>query len=218
MEEPETGYSLEQILRLARQKLCGREEFDLRNRHQAFAVLAQRFSLDIAFDHHDAVRYVETLVASHLRVCIKTTEDRIWSYSTYPSEPILSCAAASLLHVESMNNLVDALDSLKRMIDDGVVDIGQTEDLVSRFLWLLAKDFLVREVDAEDDVDSPSEQVLQDCQLVPVVDFLESAFGPKIWAEAPQARQEFQNAYVNFSHWVSMDFDIRREEALQQLP
>ena len=104
------------------------------------------------------------------------------------------------------------------MINDGVVDIGQIGELVSRFLWLLAKDFLVREVDAEDGVNSRFEQVLQDCQLVSVVDFLESAFGPKIWAEAPQARQEFQNAYVNFSHWVSMDFDIRREEALQQLP
>ena len=195
------------------------EEFHPDSDDQAFAVLAQRFGLDIAFGHRDAVRYVETLVASHLRVCIKTTEDRIWSYSTYPSEPILSCAAASLLHGKSTDNLDRTLGCLESMINDGVVDIGQIGELVSRFLWLLAKDFLVREVDAEDGVNSRFEQVLQDCQLVSVVDFLESAFGPKMWEGASEARQEFQNAYVNFSHWVSMDFDIRRKkEALEQMP
>ena len=195
------------------------EEFHPDSDDQAFAVLAQRFGLDIAFGHRDAVRHVETSVASHLRVCIKTTEDRIWSYSTYPSEPILSCAAASLLHGESTENLDHTLGRLENMINDGVVDIGQIGELVSRFLWLLAKDFLVRKVDAEDDVNSRFEQVLQDCQLVSVVDFLESAFGPKMWEGASEARQEFQNAYVNFSHWVSMDFDIRRKkEALEQMP
>ncbi|KAH7884939.1 hypothetical protein F5I97DRAFT_1300844 [Phlebopus sp. FC_14] len=92
------GCALLELLMLARDKLCGKPTFDPKDAHQAFAVLAQRFGLDIAFGHRDAVRNVETSVASHLRVCIKPTEDRIWSYSSYPSEPFLSCAAASLLH------------------------------------------------------------------------------------------------------------------------
>lgn len=223
------------------------EEFHPLN-EQAFAVLSQRFGLDIAFGHRDAVRHVETSVASHLRVCIKTTEDRIWSYSTYPSEPILSCVAASLLHGDGLgkdDTLVVTLRCLERMVNDGLVDIGRIGELVSRFLWLLAKDFFVRAngvgtMDAADGVDTMNaadevgtmnatdgvdtmnganptfeatfDQVLQDCQLVPVVQFLEFVFGRKIWEAAPEAEVEFQNAYINFSHWVSMDFNIRRKK------
>ena len=191
--------------------------FDPYNEHQAFAILAQRFGLNIAFGHRDAVRYVETSVASHLRYCIKTTEDRLWSYTTYPSEPILSCAAASLLHMES--NLIGTLNRLSLMVNNGVVDIGRIGELISRFLWLLAKDLFVRKVDVKNDGGSQFEQVLQDCQLVPVVGFLEFVFGPGIWNTAPKARKIFQNACINFSHWVSMDFDITQTtENLEQLP
>ena len=188
-------------------------------------MLAQRFGLDITFGHHNAVRFVETSVASHLRVCIKTTEDRLWSYTTYPSEPILSCAAASLLYEAnnadkgfSASNLVGTMGRLERMVNEGLVDIGQIGELVSRFLWLLAKDFFVRKVDVKNAGNSQCEQVLQDCQMVPVVGFLEFVFGSRIWKLAPEAREIFQNAFINFSHWVSMDFDIRQKtEGVEQL-
>ncbi|KAF8553145.1 hypothetical protein OG21DRAFT_1497931 [Imleria badia] len=185
--------SLTELLQLARQKLCGSDRFNPRNDHQALAVLAQRFGLDIAFGHRDAVRYGETLVASHLRVCIKTTEDRMWSYTTYPSEPILSCAAASLLHsgdTKDKNKLDVSLHSLESMVNDGVIDIGQIGEVVSRFLWLLAKDFYVRK--PENGVGGYAnprfDQALQDCQLVPVVGFLEFVFGSRIWDTTPEAK------------------------------
>ncbi|KAF8547557.1 hypothetical protein OG21DRAFT_905914 [Imleria badia] len=211
------GYSLEDLLTLAAQKLCGSEVFNPENEDQAFAVLAQRFGLDIAFGHRDAVRYVETSVASHLRFCINTTEDRIWSYSTYPSEPILSCAAASLLLDD--NKLDPTLQSLESMVNDGVVDISQIGELVSRFLWLLAKDFFVRsELHVTNDAEPQFDQELQDCRLISVVEFLRSVFGPKMWAENTKAEEVFQNAYINFSHWVSMDSNIRRDKkGLKQL-
>ncbi|KAG9313113.1 hypothetical protein JVU11DRAFT_6563 [Chiua virens] len=196
--------SLSGILDLAGQKLCGvgMAGFDLRINHQAFAVLAQRFGLDITFGHRDAVRYAKDLVASHLRVCMKTTEDRVWSYTTYPSEPILSCAAANVLH--SDDNLVYAFTSLALMAKDGVVSVGDTGELVSRFLWLLAKDLFVREPERVV-VDTSK---LLDCHPVPVTEFLEFFLGPRVWNAVPGARKEFENAYINFSHWVSMGFDI----------
>ena len=61
------------------------EEFHPENDDQAFAVLAQRFGLDIAFGHRDAVRYVETSVASHLRVLSRPP--RIESGATLPTLP-----------------------------------------------------------------------------------------------------------------------------------
>ncbi|KAG9318017.1 hypothetical protein JVU11DRAFT_80 [Chiua virens] len=196
--------SLSGILDLAGEKLCGVgiAAFDLQLDHQAFAVLAQRFGLDITFGHRNAVRYVEDLVASHLRVCIKTTEDRVWSYTTYPSEPILSCAAANVLH--SDDNLVSALNSLVKMAKNSVVNVGDIGELVSRFLWLLAKDFFVREPERVD-VDG---RKLLDCHPVPVTEFLEFFLGSQVWNAVPGARKEFENAYINFSHWVSMGFDI----------
>ncbi|KAG8218115.1 hypothetical protein J3R82DRAFT_3637, partial [Butyriboletus roseoflavus] len=87
----------EQMFNLATQKLSGTSQYDATDSRQALAVLAQRFGLDICFGHQDAVHYVETSVASHLRVCITTTDDCLWSYTTYPSEPLLSCAATFLL-------------------------------------------------------------------------------------------------------------------------
>ncbi|KAH7884938.1 hypothetical protein F5I97DRAFT_1301108 [Phlebopus sp. FC_14] len=104
------------------------------------------------------------------------------------------------------------------MVNEGVVDIGQIGELVSRLLWLLAKDFFVRtKLDAPAHMSGGFEEVLQDCQLVPVVDFLTFVFGPKIWEAAPGAQTEFQNAYINFSHWVSMDFNIRQSKQVEQL-
>ncbi|KAG9313098.1 hypothetical protein JVU11DRAFT_6543 [Chiua virens] len=213
--------SLSGIVNLAGQKLCGvgMEAFNLGVDQQAFAVLAQRFGLDITFGHRNAVRYVEDLVASHLRVCIKTTEDRIWSYTTYPSEPILSCAAANVLH--SDDNLVSALNSLAKMAGNSVINVGDIGELVSRFLWLLAKDFFVREperVVREPKMVVVDTRKLLDCHPVPVTAFLEFFLGPRVWNAVPGARKEFENAYINFSHWVSMDFDITpRGEHEEQL-
>ena len=212
---------MESIFSLAAHKLCGTKQFDPKDRNQAFAVLAQRFCLDIAFGHPDAVSFVEAAMASHLRVCIKTTEDRIWSYSAYPSEPFLSCAAASLLWDNTspmQDNLDLTLEKLKDMVNDGVVDISQIGELVSRFIWLLAKDFFVRSSEPKNDQVSEFDQELQDCRLVSVVDYLEFVFGPKFWTDNEAAREKFQDAYINFSHWVSMDYNIRRDkEGSEQL-
>ncbi|KAH7884242.1 hypothetical protein F5I97DRAFT_2035573 [Phlebopus sp. FC_14] len=107
----------------------------------------------------------------------------------------------------------------EEMVSGGAVDIGQIGELVSRLLWLLAKDFFVRtKLDAPAHMSGGFEEVLQDCQLVPVVEFLTFVFGPKIWEVAPGAQTEFQNAYINFSHWVSMDFNVRQDKEVEQLP
>lgn len=151
--------------------------FNTYDNHQTFAVHAQRFGLDIALSYCNAVRYMETSMASHLCVCIKTTKDQIWSYSTYPSKPILSCAATSLLH--KGGNLEKAFHCLGDMINNGMVDTGLIGELVSCFLWLLMKDSFVHNKAAiKDNLNSKFEEVvLWDCQLISVVEFLKFVFG-----------------------------------------
>ena len=115
----------------------------------------------------------------------------------------LSCAAAHLLHNDSPGNISEldaSLGRLQKMLNDGVVDTGKIGELVSRFIWLLAKDFLVRS--------RGFDQMLGACQPISVVEFLQFVFGKRIWKDAPNAQEAFQEAYINFSHWVSMGFNI----------
>ncbi|KAG2341866.1 hypothetical protein BDR05DRAFT_431777 [Suillus weaverae] len=197
------------VMELAAQKLCKSKSFDPKVTNQALAVLSQRFGLDICFGHPDAVSYIETGVASHLRVCFSRTEDRIWSFTGYPSEPLLSCVAAMLLH-ETPNSLLQTLLVLKEKVDGGMVETGQSGELTSRLLLLLAKDLFIRENPSEDAIqdlryNKSEDAELLDCQKVSVIEFLAYLFGTTFWSKAgKEAETAFQHAYINFSHWVPM--------------
>ncbi|KAG2116779.1 hypothetical protein DEU56DRAFT_984909 [Suillus clintonianus] len=195
------------ILKSAAHKLLKSTFFDPSDTNQALAVLSQRFGLDICFGHPDAVSYVEKGVASHLRICFSTTQDRSWTYTGYPSEPLLSCVAADLLHSGTTTSLEGALGVLKEKVDGGMVNIGQSGELVSRLVLLLAKDMYVRGHLSEGTIHhlrykGSGDAELMDCQKVSVLDFLRYLFGKEFWPL--RANTAFRHAYINFSHWVSM--------------
>jgi hypothetical protein len=206
------------VIAMASMKLCKSSRYDAKNQNQALAVLSQRFGLDVCFGHPESVQYLETSVASHLRVCSAVTEDRTWKFTSYPSEPFLSCVAAGLLH-HSESTLDDTLRALKDKVDSGLFEIGQNGELASRLLWLLAKDMFVRKVlhaNAKG-IRCNSGQEFIDCVRVPVIAFLEYVLGDLFTnaldeGEARGARKAFANAYINFSHWVSMDENIATEK------
>lgn len=154
-----------------------------------------------------------------MRVCIITTEDRLWTYSTYPSEPFLSCVAAHSMH-RTQNSLVATLHTLQSKVDNGMIDIGQCGELVSRLIWLLAKDFFVlrnQNTDPQDLIGNGYDAELVHCRSIPVVEFFEFVFGTNFWSRVEhgagsEAKEAFQDAYINFSHWVSMNTFIRQED------
>lgn len=205
LQEP---YNVQDIMGVAISKLSGTSE----NKNLSLVVLSQRICLNITLGHPEAVEFVESGVASHLRVCIAITDDHNWSFTTYPSEPFLSCAAASLLHAEG--NLDNFLKALEVKILSGMVDAGRSGELASRLLWLLAKDLYVRRtplqslvIPAVDGQEWNSE--LADCQMISVLNYFCFVFGDDFWDRAgKKARKAFKNAFVNFSHWVSMDENI----------
>ena len=207
------GEDINSIMTTASQKLSKSKAFDATAENQALAVLSQRFALDVCFGHPDAVSYVEKGVASHMRTCLSTTEDRTWTFTSYPSEPLLSCAAANLLH-QKTDNLTQALGVLKQKMDGGMFEIGQSGELTSRLVLLLAKDKYVRKhhdvskdpyIRGEDDENWWNAELI-DCQKVSVIHFLEHLFGDSFWSLAGDtAKKLFQHAYINFSHWVPMD-------------
>ncbi|KAG1762984.1 hypothetical protein EV702DRAFT_1052031 [Suillus placidus] len=169
------------ILKLAAQKLCKSKILHPSDTNQALAALSQRF-----------------VVASHLRICFSTTEDRMWAVTGYPSEPLLSCVAAILLHGMPAN-----LEIALR------VEIGQSGELASRLLLLLAKDLFIRQDPSKGVIqdlhyDGGEDAELIDCQKVSVIDFLEYLFGKTFWSRSLEGKIAFQHAYINFSHWVPM--------------
>jgi hypothetical protein len=197
--------TITRTMTLVAQKLCKHKMFNPQDINEALAVLSQRFGLDICFGHPNAVSYLEKGVASHLRVCFSTTEDRSWAFIGYPSEPLLSCVAAILLHGMS-RSLVDALEVLKAKVDGGMIETGQCGELASRLLLLLAKDMYVRSNLSTGTIsdlhyNGSEDAELIHCQKISVVNFLEYFFGDEFWLKAGEkAKTAFQHAYINFSH------------------
>ena len=210
-----------ELVELARQKLLSNTIFLPDDVGHMLAVLGQRFGLQVCFGHVEPMKHLERGVASHLRICISTTEDRMWSHTSYPSEPFLSCVAALALHgsqsvTEYMDSLLKkCLRTLGGKLCSGMIDRGKAGELTSRLLWLLAKDFFVRtsfpnrcffySKSGRNAWDSE----LIECRPFKVLQYLDFVFGEKKWPE--QVEESFANAYINFSHWVSMDSDISGE-------
>ena len=205
----ESKHSTSEVVAVAQQKLRGNKVFDPADTKHMLAILGQRFGLEICLGHPEAVEHVEYGVASHLRICLATTEDRTWSFTRYPSEPFLSCIAASILH-GSIDTLRTSLQSLQKKVYNGMISTGQAGELASRMLWLLAKDLFVRAEGKNLFLDASSKPtwstILNDCRAIPLMSYLKHVFGKRDWP--PEALKAFENAYINFSHWLEMDNNI----------
>ena len=211
-----------QMLQLAREKLCPRNP--MARAADDLAVIAQRFGLDVYFGHKEAVSFIENAIVSHARICLGTTESRMWSFTAYPSEPFLSCAAAQVLHHSSQDrNRI--LQTVMEKVRIGLVEVGRTGELANRLLWLLAKDLLVRKTLQVPLLPLPGSQnpslesELADCKMIPVVDYLKYVFGQSFWSTiAPDGAEGlFAKAYINFSHWVAMKSEIGKRKRIRQV-
>ncbi|EMD31957.1 hypothetical protein CERSUDRAFT_127113 [Gelatoporia subvermispora B] len=197
----------------ARQKLINAKNVNLNNPDTALVLLAQRFCLHVAFGHPDAVEFIDKQISTNMRICVATTEDRIWRYTPYPSEPLLSHIAAKALHSGGLKGIGQALTHLRRKLTNGMVSMGSNGELVSRVLWLLGKDLAVHDLGEPKPapVGDPWDIELQYCRMVPVTVLIEKIFHDVVWP-SPDAKNSamraFKDAYVNFSHWVAMDEDI----------
>ena len=64
-------------------------------------------------------------------------------------------------------------------------------------------------------------QHLADCEMIRVVDWLEFVFGPQTWdgqdTQGSLARKSFEDAYINFSHWVCMEANIAGSKESNEL-
>ena len=128
----------------------------------------------------------------------------MWRFTSYPSEPILSCASTSQLH--SGFHLVHSLEVLNRKILGGMIDKGRRGELISRILLLLAVDYTR--------IKHPRQSHLSTVRKMPfahpirLLDYLEVAFGLEA-KDIGNAALVFEDAYINPTHWVSMSANIQ---------
>ncbi|QRV80268.1 hypothetical protein RhiJN_08283 [Ceratobasidium sp. AG-Ba] len=207
----ESGLTAGKIVDTAMIKLCNRERPDTTNFDQVFALLSQRFILDICFKRYRANTLVQEGIGSHLRYCFDTSADRTWQRSGYPSEPLLSCAVTKMIYGKDkpetgqwIENLSPMLAILLNAIVDQMVEPGQKGELISRLIYLIAKDLAVREEHIGGSLDLDSE--LLDCRPLAVADYLAFLFGRK--TITLDMTTLLDGWYINFSHWVPMSKSV----------
>ncbi|KAF8523883.1 hypothetical protein BU17DRAFT_85317 [Hysterangium stoloniferum] len=206
--------SISELVAVAKWKLMLAHGYDNTRAACSLALVFQRLALDVVFGHLQTVKYLETSVASHMRICISVTEDRSWKETCYPSEPLLSHVTADVMW-EWDHVLPDVLFHLKNHIESGMIDVGKNGELVCRLLLLFAKDHcLSRSSTGIFFMDTPEVENghLRYCSAIPVNEWLTRLFGKKAWAtdmeQNVRARQTFNDYEVNFLHWVSMKENI----------
>ncbi|QRV96429.1 hypothetical protein RhiJN_24447 [Ceratobasidium sp. AG-Ba] len=205
----ESGIGRDKILITAGEKICKAKRFDPGNFNQALALLGQRFFFEICPGRFKSRKFQEVAVASHLRYSQGTTEDGSWQETSYPSEPLLSCAVARILYADYIRSdlapfpIEQALVKLTEAVDQQLVNTGQKGELVSRLIYLMAKDLAVRKLDFEPISDDKD---LSDCLPITVSAYLESVFG--IIPTPTEPLELLEGWYINFSHWVSMSTEI----------
>ncbi|QRV97706.1 U3 small nucleolar RNA-associated protein 14 [Ceratobasidium sp. AG-Ba] len=223
----QSDVSMKQVLDLAGEKLTSSVVFDPTDHNQVLAVIGQRFLLDICPGQHDSMKILQDGISSHLRICLGVSPDRNLIETAYPSEPLLSCAAATRLYPGGMkvrkltlNAIATALCTVKTAVLGHTVARGNDGQLASRLVFLLSKDLATRRYQRQ--VLSPpfalSSDELLDCKPVPVTIFLEHTFGS---AKLTEDSSTLLNGwYVNFSHWIaaseSISFDGTPEEKKTQ--
>ncbi|KAK7461510.1 hypothetical protein VKT23_008684 [Stygiomarasmius scandens] len=200
------------------------------------AVLSQRFALGVLFGSYGTIPFISKSVASHMRYLHSTTDDCSWQYTEYLSEPVLSHAAATLMH-KNKGSLSSHLRILIQEIRSGLIDAGEIGELLGRLLFLISRDYaaiLAYDIKVSeplpDDLLPPTHRSIPFPCLdtpffpylrpVPLLDVLNILFGPD-WSSTPWDKHEedpdakerwikftFGRAYISCSHWVVMTKDV----------
>ncbi|KAK7453180.1 hypothetical protein VKT23_011862 [Stygiomarasmius scandens] len=188
------------------------------------ALLSQRFALDIALDDYHAESFVINGIASHMRYLVSTSENCMRQYSIYPSEPVLSHAAAVYMY-QSPDNLNNLLSTLRRQISSGLIQAGELGELLGRLLILISRDFAaIRVYDiaveekpiipekylqySEPFPSKPGLEYFAYLKPVPLLLVLCILFGnDNDWIKG-NCKKAFERAYVSASHWVRRDEDV----------
>ncbi|KAN0074451.1 hypothetical protein V8E55_011863 [Tylopilus felleus] len=207
-EVKETEELLEDMMKLAREKLLCSNDIDARpsiHSHMArIAILDVLITIDYEPRRVSTHQFEMELIASHMRTAFSAPDHRLYVRSGYPSEPFIAEAANRQLHHYMMvDSSFSMINDLRDKLDEGLIDLGQTGEVVMRFLLRMAyTNAIIHEQE-----DTPN--FSSGCGFVT---FLKALFadavhssvlnrGPHNVAKS-SLYDAFKNAVVRFTHFV----------------
>ena len=141
------------------------------------------------------------MVAGKMRIAHSVPKHRYYMHSSYPSEPILAEAAASIWsRCREKRGDLAIPRMLERHLNTTLIDKGERGELVARLILTLAYDAAVRRHKGN-----------LHTYAVPLKSFLQELFGDtnyeRIANSEPDVggdtfRDAFKNAYIRFTHFV----------------
>jgi predicted transcriptional regulator len=138
------GYNPAKMNQLAKAKLVGGGEWARYNAgdvHHVFAALSFRLSLDFNLQNPKAHSLARIAVRSFMRVVISMDQETGVLDTITPSEPVV--AEAAMEHLCKNRNWSESIETLtEKLLDKGLIDKGLKGELYSRFVLILARDWL----------------------------------------------------------------------------
>ncbi len=205
--EPAESDARKKLVQFARIKLLGgvQEEHALPENHLtiAMALLGCR----VALSFHCSEKLSFEMVRSHMGVCYYTSDDNSMLLYGYPSEPILSLAAADSLIRKSFN-WEWSLRTILPAVRKGLVGAGVRGELICRILLCLAWDSCQKSSSLH--------------YPISVQSYLKALGGDRLLEEFKvDAFKDNQDRILNgrlyFTHFVYVNYEVKTEKKLGKL-
>jgi hypothetical protein len=221
-------YSNKNMLEFARMKLTGMQNSDElfyapvlgrtkdKKRLRLLSVLAPRLALTTG----PYTREAAEIVASHLAIVVSADHHRHFLSTTYPSEPLVAAASASLTY--KRYGWANTLSALTTYVQTGIVDAGYRGELLTKILCLMAVD----ESMSLERANWPSPIYCPFAVPVKVSVFLDNLIAPpakfNTFSDAlrstsinDQRLAQFLNGYVFFNHFIRMEEKLTMPATVQ---
>jgi hypothetical protein len=200
------GYDSDEMNELAKLKLVGGKQgamYDVKNVHHVFAALSFRLSLDVCLQNPRTLPLASTAVNSFLRVVIAMDQETGVLDTVTPSEPVV--AKAAMEHLCENVNWTDSIRVLAaELLDKGLIDKGVKGELYSRFILILARDWLQKSSSLPTSVSQPQ-------ATFTVEQFLMALYDDEYQNSVLLIPPEILEARMNFNHFVPTDENLTAE-------
>jgi hypothetical protein len=201
------GYDPTNMNQLAKMKLVGgrlETPYDAQDVHHVFAALSFRLSLDVCLQNPSILSLTRTAVKSFMRVVISMDQDTGLLDTITPSEPVV--AKAAMEHLCEKSNWSDSIRTLtEKLLNGGLIDKGLKGELYSRFILILARDWL--QIKA-----SLPKSVPQLQATFTVQQFLMALYGEDHHESVRLIPDKIRKAWMNFNHFVPTNENITAED------
>jgi hypothetical protein len=198
------GYDPTEMNQLAKLKLVGgrqRTTYDAKDIHHVFAALSFRLSLDVCLQNPRTLSLARTAVNSFMRVVISMDHETGVLDTVTPSEPVV--AKAAMEHLCEKDNWSDSIRTLtEELLDKGLIDKGLKGELYSRFILILARDWLQKHA---------LKSVPQLQAPFTVQQFLMALYGENHRESVQLIPDKIREAWMNFNHFVPTDENLTPE-------